>query len=184
GSSRLSAHLTNTALQAQHGEENVRLLQELVGSRLFSASSQNVETARLTQGDVDFIIDEVAASLGEVFRACLTSPVHFQTLPNTFELFGVDLLVTYNPAINDRPFQVHLLELNAEPAIHLTGPRLEWILEELFNEISHTCQGKPAFVSGYASAGRGRMVTDVGMTVGRVPNLHGMGAVREDWKSR
>ncbi|KAG8785104.1 hypothetical protein FRC15_001975 [Serendipita sp. 397] len=139
GSSRLSAHLTNTALQAQHGEENVRLLQELVGSRLFSASSQNVETARLTQGDVDFIIDEVAASLGEVFRACLTSPVHFQTLPNAFELFGVDLLVTYNPAINDRPFQVHLLELNAEPAIHLTGPRLEWILEELFNEISHTC---------------------------------------------
>lgn len=31
--------------------------------------------------------------------------------------------------------QVHLLELNAEPAIELTGPRLTWILEDLFTGI-------------------------------------------------
>ena len=34
GSPSLSAHLTNTALQESHGEENVRLLQELVGCPL------------------------------------------------------------------------------------------------------------------------------------------------------
>ncbi|KAG8836401.1 hypothetical protein FRC17_003311 [Serendipita sp. 399] len=80
GSSDLSAHLTNTALQEQHGEENVRLLQELIGSRMLSADSRSVEIVRLTEEDVNLIIDEVAASLGEAFRACLTSPVHFQVI--------------------------------------------------------------------------------------------------------
>jgi tubulin---tyrosine ligase len=61
-------------------------------------------------------------------------------LPNAFELFGADLLVTYDtPLVGMSPFKVHLLELNAEPAIHLTGPRLEWILEELFEATKETC---------------------------------------------
>jgi tubulin--tyrosine ligase len=34
---------------------------------------------------------------------------------------------------------VHLLELNAEPAIELTGPRLTWILEDLFAAIARVC---------------------------------------------
>jgi tubulin---tyrosine ligase len=67
-----------------------------------------------------------------------------QTLPNAFELFGADLLVTFDA--NTTPaFHVSILELNAEPAIHLTGPRLGWILEELFDEIANTCVA-PFFV--------------------------------------
>lgn len=34
------------------------------------------------------------------------------------------------------PFSVQLLEINSEPAIELTGPRLTWILEDLFVAIS------------------------------------------------
>ena len=34
---------------------------------------------------------------------------------------------------------VSVLELNAEPAIHLTGERLSWILVELFEGIARTC---------------------------------------------
>ena len=50
------------------------------------------------------------------------------------------MLVTYSPEKKGGiPFGVHLLEINAEPAIHLTGPRLGWILEELFREIADTC---------------------------------------------
>lgn len=37
------------------------------------------------------------------------------------------------------PLQVHLLEINAEPAIELTGPRLTWILEDLFIAIGKVC---------------------------------------------
>ena len=32
-----------------------------------------------------------------------------------------------------------LLEMNAEPAIELTGPRLTWILEDLFVAIGQVC---------------------------------------------
>lgn len=38
-----------------------------------------------------------------------------------------------------RRFQVKLLEVNAEPAIELTGPRLTWILQSLFTAIGAIC---------------------------------------------
>jgi tubulin--tyrosine ligase len=58
---------------------------------------------------------------------CCTQP-----LPNAFELFGVDFLVSHELG----SFQVKLLEVNAEPAIELTGPRLTWILEDLFRSMA------------------------------------------------
>lgn len=36
-------------------------------------------------------------------------------------------------------FLVKLLEFNAEPAIEMTGSRLKWILEDLFELIGRTC---------------------------------------------
>lgn len=88
GSSALSAHLTNTSLQESHGEENVRLLQELVGCQILGAidagkgGSLDAETTRrLTHDDVDRIVDDVARCLAEAFRAGLTSAVHFQVGP-------------------------------------------------------------------------------------------------------
>ena len=57
-------------------------------------------------------------------------------MPNAFELFGVDLLVTHSESGS---LDVSVLELNAEPAIHLTGKRLSWVLEELFEGIARTC---------------------------------------------
>lgn len=85
GSETLSAHLTNTALQDSHGEENVRLLQELVGCRLVSCVNSNdkegeetLDSPILTQNHVDEIIDQVSLTIGEVFEAGLNSGVHFQ----------------------------------------------------------------------------------------------------------
>lgn len=139
-SSNLSAHLTNTALQESRGEENVRLLQELVGCTIFPPDETSDQKRVLSQADVDSIVDNVATCIGEVFKAALNSAIHFQTLPNAFELFGADLLLTWNFRGQGKPsFQISLLELNAEPAIHLTGPRLDWILKELFSEIAETC---------------------------------------------
>lgn len=56
-------------------------------------------------------------------------------LPNAFELFGIDLLVTYTAGV-PRPFQTFLLEINSEPAIERTGQRLQWILQDLFESIT------------------------------------------------
>lgn len=36
-------------------------------------------------------------------------------------------------------FQVKILEVNAEPAIELTGPRLTWILKDLFASTAKVC---------------------------------------------
>ena len=55
-----------------------------------------------------------------------------QPLPNAFELFGVDFVVT----CEDTKLQPYLLEMNSEPAIELTGPRLAWILEDLFASVA------------------------------------------------
>jgi tubulin--tyrosine ligase len=64
----------------------------------------------------------------------LTQP---QPLPNAFELYGIDFLVSHGTG--DSPFKVQLLEVNAEPAIELTGPRLTWILEDLFVAMGRIC---------------------------------------------
>ena len=66
-------------------------------------------------------------------RSCDIQPV-----PNAFELYGIDFLVSdETPSGTTTPcFQVKLLEINAEPAIELTGPRLTWILEDLFKSMA------------------------------------------------
>jgi hypothetical protein len=67
----------------------------------------------------------------------MTSDV-FQPLENAFELYGIDFLVEHAPC-QASPLQVKILEVNAEPAIELTGSRLTWILEDLFVSIAKVC---------------------------------------------
>jgi len=64
-----------------------------------------------------------------------------QPTPNAFELYGVDFLVAHAHTTSPRGprYAVKLLEVNAEPAIELTGPRLTWILEDLFTVIGTVC---------------------------------------------
>ncbi|QRW19394.1 tubulin-tyrosine ligase [Rhizoctonia solani] len=141
----LSAHLTNTALQDSVDESSVRLLKELIGCDILSA--QGIGTT-FSLEDVQGIEDQVSEILAETFKAALASAIHFQVLPNAFELFGVDFLVTHATKLDSESskFQVHLLEVNAEPAIELTGERLNWILVDLFKGIAHACV-KPFFAS-------------------------------------
>jgi tubulin--tyrosine ligase len=78
GKPTLAVHLTNTALQEAKGEENVRLLQELVGCRMFSVDSSDLGDQKLSQEHVNSIVDEVAMCLAETFKAAINSAVHFQ----------------------------------------------------------------------------------------------------------
>ncbi|KAG8695612.1 hypothetical protein FRC08_007661, partial [Ceratobasidium sp. 394] len=141
----LSPHLTNTSLQDDVHESSVRLLRELVGCTVLSGPLTGSVT--LSAEDISGIEDQAAEVLGETFKAALASSVHFQVLPNAFELFGADLLVTHISKPGAPKFQVSLLEINAEPAIELTGARLNWILVDLFKGIAHTCV-KPFFEDG------------------------------------
>jgi len=72
----LQSHLTNTSLQTELGESNVRLLDELEGCHILSGAINE----KLTSLDIQALLSEVAEVLSEVFKAALQNPVHFQVL--------------------------------------------------------------------------------------------------------
>jgi tubulin---tyrosine ligase len=72
----LAAHLTNTSLQTDKGEQYVRLLDELVGTSILSESNDVQKT--FTEDDLKDICAQVASLLGESFKAALGMSVHFQ----------------------------------------------------------------------------------------------------------
>jgi tubulin---tyrosine ligase len=72
----LSPHLTNTCLQQDHGEANVRLLEELVGCRICNDGVNNAVS--LTEEDVKDITTQITVILAQSFKAALQNPVHFQ----------------------------------------------------------------------------------------------------------
>jgi len=106
-----------------------------VGCTVYSNPTKG-KSRILTQANVDGVVDQVREVLAETFKAALASPIHFQAVPNAFEIFGADLLVTHGLGA---AFQVTILELNAEPAIELTGARLGWILDDLFKGVANVC---------------------------------------------
>ncbi|TFK30600.1 tubulin-tyrosine ligase [Coprinopsis marcescibilis] len=139
----LQPHLTNTSLQSHRGEEGVRLLNELIGCQVLSGD-QDEQT--FTEEDLASITHQIGDVLAETFKAGLENPIYFQPIPNAFELYGVDFLVMHQPQDASNTFAVKLLEINAEPAVELTGPRLTWILEDLFTSIAQVGV-KPFFES-------------------------------------
>jgi tubulin--tyrosine ligase len=73
----LTPHLTNTSLQTHHGEENVRLLDELIGCHILSGGEESSDNM-LNTVDVAEIKQQIADALSETFRAALDQPIHFQ----------------------------------------------------------------------------------------------------------
>ncbi|KAJ6166695.1 hypothetical protein N7470_002142 [Penicillium chermesinum] len=75
------------------------------------------------------VFSQICAVTGEIFEAAARGMmVHFQTLPNAFELFGVDFLV-------DSSGNAWLLEMNAYPDFGQTGEALkEVVVGRLFEE--------------------------------------------------
>jgi tubulin---tyrosine ligase len=117
GASDLRAHLTNTCFQDESTKTtSVHPFWDLNTSD----TSTNWKTG---------VFEQICQVTGEVFEAAAKEQmVHFQTLPNAFEVFGVDFLV-------DDTFNVWLLELNAYPDFRQTGEGLqEKIVGGLFEE--------------------------------------------------
>ncbi|KZW02241.1 TTL-domain-containing protein [Exidia glandulosa HHB12029] len=116
----LSVHLTNTALQKDVTThyDSVRLLSEL-------PLPGGVTYTKILEQTRDLLAETFAAALGG-------GAAYFQPMPNAFELIGADLLVREDGS-------VVLLELNAEPAVHLTGERLGWTLQNMFEGIVRAC---------------------------------------------
>ncbi len=72
---------------------------------------------------------QICEVTGEIFEAAARGQmVHFQTLPNAFEVFGVDFLV-------DAEGTAWLLEVNAFPDFKQTGEELRGLIQGLWEGV-------------------------------------------------
>ena len=134
----LARHLSNTCFQegGSSNEGSVRLFWKL-----------DQHTPGLKTDWKESVFDQICAVTGEVFEAAARGMmIHFQTIPNAFELFGVDFLVNeFGTA--------WLLEVNAFPDFAQTGDELkEVVVGRLFEETIDTAV-KPFFGLGGNQAG-------------------------------
>ncbi|KAI5800969.1 survival protein sure-like phosphatase/nucleotidase [Pyronema domesticum] len=110
----LTAHLTNTCLQTGEREGSVRLFWDL---------GKEVGREKL-----EGVWGKVCEVVGDVFEgAARGQRVHFQPLPNAFEIYGVDFLV-------GQDMEISLLEVNAYPDFKQTGAELSAVIEGLLEE--------------------------------------------------
>ena len=110
------------------------------------------------------IFEQICQVTGEVFEAAAREQVvHFQALPNAFEIFGVDFLV-------DAGLNVWLLEMNAYPDFKQTGQQLQdSVIGGLFREVVQNVV-RPYFAQTMGQSGRlgkGEMVLVRDMDLGR-----------------
>ena len=135
----LRVHLTNTCFQNESTrQDSVRRFWALKDETLTSEWQQSV-------------FAQICDVAGEVFEAAAREQmVHFQTLPNAFEVFGVDFLV-------DEKLNVWLLELNAYPDFKQTGQGLQdQVVGGLFEEVARVAIA-PFFDGSGKSPGTERM---------------------------
>lgn len=113
-SSDLSAHLTNTCLQSPTSFPPVKAFWSLEG---------------ISNDQKEDIWKQICETTGELFEAAAKGMmVHFQTLPNAFEVFGVDFLV-------DESGRAWLLEVNAFPDFRQTGDELKGLVGGLWESV-------------------------------------------------
>jgi hypothetical protein len=124
----LTRHLTNTCLQeggssSNSNEESVKRFWEL-------DDDSDSAPAGLGPGWKDKVFDQISTVTGEVFKAAAQGMlIHFQTMPNVFEVFGVDFLV-------DSAGTAWLLEINAFPDFAQTGEALKQsVIKPLFRAV-------------------------------------------------
>lgn len=134
----LARHLSNTCFQegGAANEGSVR--------RFWKLES---EVPGLGSDWKEKVFDQICGITGEIFEAAARGMmIHFQTLPNAFELFGVDFMV-------DADGNAWLLELNAYPDFAQTGEELkEAVVGRLFEETVDIAV-KPFFGLGDESVG-------------------------------
>ena len=106
----LSAHLTNTCLQTGSHDGAVEAFWDLPLSPSLKSE----------------VFKQICETTGDIFEAAAKGMmVHFQTLPNAFELFGLDFLV-------DEQGVPWLLEVNAFPDFKQTGEELKTLVGGLW----------------------------------------------------
>lgn len=113
----MSGHLTNTCLQDQ---TDLKVVEELDKSTLSEEMRTN-------------IVRQIRLIVADLFKAAVNvDRMNFQPLPNAFEAYGLDFLVSQDL---DKDSGVTLLEVNAYPDFRQTGSELKELIDEFFDGI-------------------------------------------------
>lgn len=117
------AHITNTC--AQHAlakQDDFETNEEILVQKVIELDQQGHLNAHE-------ITDKISGILNDTFAAVHTE-MDFMPLPNAFELFGFDFIVS-----DDK--NVWLLEANAEPDMAMTGDRLRPLIIDFLQSAKH-----------------------------------------------
>lgn len=141
----IESFLTNTCLQDSPNENSVRRFWDLP----------------LPETQLSGIFEQICSVTGEIFEAAARAmPVHFQTLPNAFEVFGLDFMV-------DEDGNTWLLEVNAFPDFKQTGGDLSQIVEGFWRGVMRNGVAKFFGVDVARSEDEGDMVLVRDVDLGR-----------------
>lgn len=122
----LEAHLTNTCLQRSVQDGSVRRFWDI---ELPDRHDAGASSSPATGPAKEDIFEQICAVTGEVFEAAARGMLmHFQPLPNAFEVFGLDFLV-------DEAGCAWLLEVNSFPDFKQTGDDLQGLVAELWEGV-------------------------------------------------
>ncbi|KAF3036093.1 hypothetical protein E8E12_007784 [Didymella heteroderae] len=126
----MRAHLTNTCLQDTGDREgSVGLFWNLPDS-IVSQPDTSVNAPSNWKEQVFTQIQDITAATFEA--AARGMSIHFQPLPNAFEIFGLDFMVGIE---GDGSLNTYLLEVNAFPDFRQTGDELSGMIEGLFEGV-------------------------------------------------
>jgi hypothetical protein len=130
----MRAHLTNTCLQDSGDREgSVGLFWELPDFLPSQPSFGENIKLEANEGWKSKVFEQLCKITGETFEAAARGmSIHFQPLPNAFEVFGLDFMVGIEP---DGELNTYLLEVNAFPDFRQTGDELSGMIEGLFEEV-------------------------------------------------
>lgn len=144
----MKAHLTNTCLQDTGDREgSVGLFWSLPDSLPTQPNSST--TTPISTDWKNKIFTQLCAATGETFEAAARGmSIHFQPLPNAFEVFGLDFMVSVEEGGELRTW---LLEVNAFPDFRQTGDDLKGLVEGLFEGVVDVGV-KPVFGMGGGEA--------------------------------
>ncbi|PQE06474.1 5 3 -nucleotidase protein [Rutstroemia sp. NJR-2017a WRK4] len=127
----LGPHLTNTCIQNSNSTEEEKEKPQNIVHLLSSLP--------LPETTLEHIRTQIYALTGEVFEAAAREMgVHFRTVGNAFEVFGLDFLVADEGEGEEKEegrAKVYLLEVNAFPDFAQTGEGLRGVVDGLWKEV-------------------------------------------------
>ncbi|KAL1799848.1 hypothetical protein ACET3X_000190 [Alternaria dauci] len=164
----MKAHLTNTCLQDSGDREgSVGLFWELpesVPEQPAFTSTTNGEKVDVGKTWKDNVFAQILETTSQTFEAAARGmSIHFQPLPNSFEIFGLDFMVGIE---GNGQLNTYLLEVNAFPDFRQTGDELSGMIEGLFEGVVNKAV-MPFFELNAEREGDDEMVKVLNLDLGR-----------------